>query len=51
MDGGAWWATDHVVTESDMTERLHFLALSFSRLICLATYEVIHPSTRATDVC
>ena len=51
IDGGAWWATDHVVTESDTTERLHFLSLSLSRLICLATYESIHPSTHATDVC
>ena len=25
MDGGAWWAADHGVSEeSDMTERLHF---------------------------
>ena len=24
MDGGAWWATVHGVTETDMTEQLHF---------------------------
>ena len=24
MDGGAWWATVHGVTELDMTEQLHF---------------------------
>ena len=24
MDGGAWWATVHGVTELYMTERLHF---------------------------
>ena len=24
MDGGAWWATVHGVTELDTTERLHF---------------------------
>ena len=23
MDRGAWWATAHGVTESDMTERIH----------------------------
>ena len=27
MDRGAWWATVHWVTESDMTERLHSLCL------------------------
>ena len=24
MGGGAWWATVHVIAESDMTEQLHF---------------------------
>ena len=24
MDGGAWWATVHVVAELDTTEQLHF---------------------------
>ena len=24
MDGGAWWAAVHGVTESDMIARLHF---------------------------
>ena len=28
MDGGAGWATDHGVTESDTTEQLHFHLLT-----------------------
>ena len=30
MDGGAWWATAHGVTELDMTECLHILLLSIA---------------------
>ena len=28
MDGGAWWATDHEITESETTEQLHFTLLA-----------------------
>ena len=27
VDEGAWWGTAHRLTESDMTERLHFQGL------------------------
>ena len=37
MDGGAWYATDHGITELDTTEQLHFLSffLSFNPWIFL----------------
>ena len=28
MDGGAWWATEHEITESETTEQLHFTLLA-----------------------
>ena len=36
MDGGAWWATVHGVTESVMTKQLHFhLRLWFFQWSCM----------------
>ena len=38
MDRGAWWATVHVVTESDTTKQLILaLMVTFNRMTYIAT--------------
>ena len=41
MDRGAWWATMHAITESDMTERLS-LGLNIYKYINKLGYEGIN---------
>ena len=35
MDRGVWWATVHMVTESDTTEQLNTFTSSFTRYVTL----------------
>ena len=49
MDRGAWWATVHVVAESDTTEATNTFTFTFNH--CIGGWVLNHWTTRVVTVC